>query len=215
MTLVWLLIIFIVGVAYWIGLPFYWSISAELTVALVVFGHWILVNVLFHYYMALVTPPGNPPHVRKKVTKFLKKHQIILKNIFKKHFMKVEEIPHIQARCKKCQSAKPPRTHHCSVCRTCILRMDHVTANVNSYSSNHKLINMFIYFQHCPWLNNCVGHFNHRYFFLFMAYVVLGMIFLYIFGAPVIVSSINFIFMFRKRHIFTNCIKIFRFTNCL
>nr|SVE93633.1 EOG090X06RJ [Scapholeberis mucronata] len=141
--LVWLLIFFIVGVAYWVGLPFYWNISAELTVALVILGHWILLNVIFHYYMALITPPGNPPEA--------------------------DSVPNVQARCKKCQGAKPPRTHHCSVCKTCILRMDH----------------------HCPWLNNCVGHFNHRYFFLFMAYVVLGMIFLYIFGAAVILHELT------------------------
>ena len=54
---------FVVGVAYWIGLSFYWNISAELTIALVIFGHWILLNVVFHYYMALITPPGYPPDV--------------------------------------------------------------------------------------------------------------------------------------------------------
>lgn len=27
--------------------------------------------------------------------------------------------------CKKCISPKPPRTHHCSVCNRCILKMDH------------------------------------------------------------------------------------------
>lgn len=66
-TLVWLLIQFVVGVAYWIGLSFYWNISAELTIALVIFGHWILLNVVFHYYMALITPPGNPPNVNSVV----------------------------------------------------------------------------------------------------------------------------------------------------
>nr|SVE69815.1 EOG090X06RJ [Eubosmina coregoni] len=136
-SLVWSLIVFIVGVAYWIGLPFYWSISPTLSIPLVIFGNWILMNVVFHYYMGLITPPGNPP--------------------------KAESIPHITAKCKKCQGPKPSRTHHCSICHTCILRMDH----------------------HCPWLNNCVGHFNHRYFFLFMAFVVIGMVFLIIFGLPV------------------------------
>ncbi|XP_035468797.2 palmitoyltransferase ZDHHC16B isoform X2 [Scophthalmus maximus] len=54
--------------------------------------------------------------------------------------------------CKKCITPKPPRTHHCSICNMFVLKMDH----------------------HCPWLNNCVGHFNHRYFFSFCLYMTLG-----------------------------------------
>lgn len=32
------------------------------------------------------------------------------------------------------------------------------------------------------WLNNCVGHANHRYFYLYMLYTVIGSLFLIIFG---------------------------------
>lgn len=35
---------------------------------------------------------------------------------------------------------------------------------------------------HCPWLNNCVGHHNHRHFFLYMVFMVLGCGFLMILG---------------------------------
>ena len=66
--------------------------------------------------------------------------------------------------CKKCIAPKPPRTHHCSVCDACCLKMDH----------------------HCPWLNGCVGHFNHRFFFLYMIYTVLGCLFLMILGFEIL-----------------------------
>ncbi|ORX83182.1 zf-DHHC-domain-containing protein [Anaeromyces robustus] len=57
--------------------------------------------------------------------------------------------------CKKCQVAKPPRTHHCKICNKCQLRMDH----------------------HCPWVNNCIGLNNHRYFVLFLQFLFIGHIY--------------------------------------
>jgi hypothetical protein len=39
---------------------------------------------------------------------------------------------------------------------------------------------------HCPWINGCVGHFNHRYFFLYMTYTVLGCLFVMLFGFEII-----------------------------
>ncbi|XP_045509392.1 palmitoyltransferase ZDHHC16B [Colias croceus] len=127
----------VVAIAYWIGLPYWWHRNPYLTVFLVIFGNWLLLNIVFHYYMAVTTSPGQPPHGAMLV-----------------------EAAGI---CKKCISPKPPRTHHCSVCDKCILAMDH----------------------HCPWLNNCVGYFNARYFYLYMAYMVAGVTFVIVFGLDI------------------------------
>mmetsp|Transcript_18585 Transcript_18585/g.28542 ORF Transcript_18585/g.28542 Transcript_18585/m.28542 type:complete len:206 (+) Transcript_18585:637-1254(+) len=54
--------------------------------------------------------------------------------------------------CKKCKKIKPPRTHHCSICGRCILRMDH----------------------HCPWVGNCVGFNNHKFFLQFLISTFVG-----------------------------------------
>ncbi|KAF8822382.1 DHHC zinc finger domain-containing protein [Cardiosporidium cionae] len=58
--------------------------------------------------------------------------------------------------CKWCMKYKPDRCHHCSICQTCVLRMDH----------------------HCPWIINCVGWGNHKYFMLSLLYSCICSIFL-------------------------------------
>ncbi|KAG9271885.1 palmitoyltransferase ZDHHC15 [Astyanax mexicanus] len=58
--------------------------------------------------------------------------------------------------CDRCQVIKPDRCHHCSVCETCILKMDH----------------------HCPWVNNCVGFSNYKFFLLFLSYSMLYCVFI-------------------------------------
>lgn len=50
--------------------------------------------------------------------------------------------------CRFCNIYRPPRAHHCQICRRCILRRDH----------------------HCPWINNCVGEYNLKYFLQFTSY---------------------------------------------
>ncbi|KAJ6717634.1 PROTEIN S-ACYLTRANSFERASE 16-RELATED [Salix purpurea] len=57
--------------------------------------------------------------------------------------------------CDKCCTYKPPRAHHCRICRRCVLRMDH----------------------HCLWINNCVGYWNYKAFVILVLYATIASIY--------------------------------------
>jgi len=99
---------------------------------------FLVVNLFYNYAMAICTPPGSPPRADSPGAKELEE------------FLVESNMP--PKLCHKCHSLKPARTHHCSVCKRCVIKMDH----------------------HCPWINNCVGWGNYRYFCLFMLYLWLS-----------------------------------------
>lgn len=49
---------------------------------------------------------------------------------------------------------QPMRARHCQVCKRCVRRFDH----------------------HCPWMENCVGERNHRWFIVYLLVQLLALL---------------------------------------
>ncbi|KAI9022942.1 DHHC palmitoyltransferase-domain-containing protein [Phycomyces nitens] len=71
--------------------------------------------------------------------------------------------------CKKCQLHKFDRSHHCRMCKRCVLKMDH----------------------HCPWVNNCVGFRNYKFFYNFLVFATFLCVFIFSTTLPPTIRVLN------------------------
>ena len=157
--------------------PFYdWDIVSG--TGIISMGLFFLFNSLYNYYKCVCVSPGFPPtsaEIEEAGEVSALGNRLCNQDPLSDDEEEGRRIRYKQttyAVCGKCDRIRPPRTHHCSVCNSCVLKMDH----------------------HCPWIYNCVGRGNQKYFYLFLLHVFLVDLFFVItscrpaikaFGAPI------------------------------
>jgi len=150
--------------------------SVGSVVTVFVFFNLIFFMAMWSFVQAMITDPGSIP----KTARWIKAEFGISKETEEKfksllenrdaepdsqpNIDLVRSLPVVERKkkdaqyrfCTSCNIYKPDRAHHCRICDRCVLRMDH----------------------HCPWIANCVGFYNYKFFLLFLFYDILAAIFI-------------------------------------
>lgn len=130
-------------------------LTEQATVAVPLLGAFILVLTIINYLITAFMDPGYlPRNTPEEIIKLEKENNITvdLSGAYyptpKNKTVNVKGCDYDSKFCTTCKFYRPPRAVHCSTCNMCVERFDH----------------------HCPFVSNCVGKRNYRFFYLFLVF---------------------------------------------
>lgn len=140
-------------------------LAVNLTPAVPIVGGLLFIFVLSALFHTSFTDPGIIPRATADEAIYTEKQIEVPNSGNGPSFRPPPRTKEIQVRgvtvklkyCFTCKIFRPPRASHCSICDNCVDKFDH----------------------HCPWVGNCVGKRNYRYFYLFIVSLAFLCIFLF------------------------------------
>eukprot|EP00112_Aurelia_sp_Birch-Aquarium-sp1_P005059 Seg1574.13 transcript_id=Seg1574.13/GoldUCD/mRNA.D3Y31 product="Palmitoyltransferase ZDHHC5" protein_id=Seg1574.13/GoldUCD/D3Y31 len=115
-------------------------VISEISIVVIIYEGILTFFVLAMFAHATFRDPGILPRVIESDHEDDDFRQPLYKNV------EIQGITVKMKWCETCRFYRPPRCSHCSVCNNCVEIFDH----------------------HCPWVDNCIGKRNYRYFFYFI-----------------------------------------------
>ena len=175
----WLPVLFVVGLISWCYFVFTYDIlllllnnpPADVGTPAQGFAYTIAFNAIFvmgmiSFVSAVFTDPGRIPDSWVVGAEDSEQGHFINPSL------QTLEVKHDGTRrvCRKSKPNvyKPDRAHFCKMLGRCVLKMDHF----------------------CPWLNNCIGFYNHKYFYLFIMYMAALTVFMLVAMTPIFVHDV-------------------------
>ena len=123
-----------------------------------------LIIVIFFCLICAFTDPGSIP-INSLTANELKNANCCSNN----RVFYINGIRHRKRFCYTCQIIRPIGSSHCKTCNICVEKFDH----------------------HCPWVGNCIGKNNYKFFFIFL--ILLNSFFI-----VTLISSLCFIIFNKK-----------------
>lgn len=122
------------------------------SVFIIIYESMIAFFVIINFALATFMDPGIYPPAHEDEIRNDDFHAALFKNV------DIEGVTVRMKWCSTCQIYRPPRCSHCSVCNACVEVFDH----------------------HCPWVNNCIGRRNYRFFFQFLVSLAIHIISIFV-----------------------------------
>lgn len=122
-------------------------------------GHWMLslwlaVQFLFNFFMSQHTDAGGCARLQPTHGTTGQFEMVLEESSVEPGREEVvKALKYAPSFCEHCKHWKPPRAHHCSFSKRCVMRMDHF----------------------CPFTGNCIGFRNHGHFILMYFFAIIGL----------------------------------------
>jgi len=124
--------------------PYY---AQQYSPVLPIIGAFLSLSSLTLLFTTALSDPGIVPRQREFTEQYDKRTKSFrVKQPVRYYDVVLRGHPWKLKYCTTCNIYRPPRCTHCSVCDSCVERFDH----------------------HCPWIGNCVGRRNYKYFYSFV-----------------------------------------------